>query len=273
MPTRRSFVLGGLGSLFLVACSDDDEDPAAASSSATTAPADPRPTAPTEPPPTGGEEPEAEPSEPSSLTPSDFAELAVCQLLPEEVEGPFYLDDDLARRDLTDGRAGHALRLGLLIVDETCTALESAAVDVWHAAPDGEYSGFGAAGPGTTFLRGTQVSDRNGIVEFATLYPGWYRGRAVHIHVKVHLEDSTLLTTQLVFDDGFSDQVFAAEPYAARGERDTRNDDDRIIGDYETNGTLLTTRPAGDGTLALAVIGVDPSGAAGGQSLLSTSAM
>ena len=73
------------------------------------------------------------------------------------------------------------------------------------------------------------MTNKDGIAEFTTIYPGWYQGRTVHIHAKVHLDSSTVLTTQLYFDDAVTDRVFAAAPYASRGEREVRNDGDGIF--------------------------------------------
>jgi len=80
-----------------------------------------------------------------------------------------------------------------------------------------------------TFLRGAQVADEHGVVQFTTIYPGWYRGRAVHIHAKVHIDRENVLTTQLYFDDDVTDEVYRHPPYDARPNRDTRNADDTII--------------------------------------------
>lgn len=201
----------------------------------------------------------------ATLTAADFADLGTCLLAPEQTEGPFYADVGLERRDITEGLAGHPLRLGIRVVDEDCAALPGAVVDVWHCDVDGDYSAFsdGAgssddAGEGTTFLRGSQVADADGIVEFATNYPGWYQGRTVHVHTKVRINDAEVLTTQLYFPDDVSDEVFIEEPYAGRGERDTRNEDDSIAGDPAAAGNLLTIRSPGSGTVGLVVLGVDP---------------
>ena len=164
----------------------------------------------------------------------------------------------------TGTAAGHALRLGIQVVDADCAPMPGAVVDVWHADSGGDYSAFrdgssgDEAGEGTTFLRGSQVADGDGIVEFATVYPGWYPGRAVHIHTKVRLDDSAVLTTQLYFDDDLTDEVHAEDPYAAHGSRDTRNEDDSIAGDPAANGNQLTASAAAQGTLGLVVLGVDP---------------
>ena len=201
----------------------------------------------------------------ATLTAADFADLGTCLLAPEQTEGPFYADVGLERRDITEGLAGHPLRLGIRVVDEDCAALPGALVDVWHCDVDGDYSAFsdGAgssddAGEGTTFLRGSQVADADGIVEFATNYPGWYQGRTVHIHTKVRIDDAEVLTTQLYFPDDVTDEVFTEDPYAAHGERDTRNEDDGIAGDPAAAGNLLTIRAPGSGTVGLVVLGVDP---------------
>ncbi len=132
---------------------------------------------------------------------------------------------------------------------------------MWHAAPDGEYSGFGAAGAGTAFLRGTQVADRNGIVEFGSLYPGWYRGahrarpregapRGQHAaHHPAGVRRRVLRI-----------EVFAAEPYAAGASATPASDNDRAHRRLREQRHAARAAAVGDGTLALAVIGVDPSG-------------
>jgi len=205
--------------------------------------------------------------DPTTLTAADFAALAPCLLTPEQTEGPFYLSADLERRDITEGRPGHPLRLGLRVVDAACVPVARAVVDVWHADAVGDYSGFvdgshdDEAGEGTTFLRGSQVANDEGIVEFATVYPGWYPGRAVHVHVKAHLDGATVLTSQLYFPEDLTDEVHDEGPYADHGTRDTRNEDDGIAGDPASAGNLVTASATGGGTLGLMVLGVDPSSA------------
>jgi protocatechuate 3,4-dioxygenase beta subunit len=104
-----------------------------------------------------------------------------------------------------------------------------------------------------TYLRGAQVADANGVVRFVTIYPGWYRGRTVHIHLKVHIDKATVLTTQLYFDADLNDQVYATTPYVERTGRDTTNDNDSI---YDETG-LLTVKPQDDGYLGLINLGID----------------
>jgi protocatechuate 3,4-dioxygenase beta subunit len=260
-PTsRRTFLAGGaaLVGAVLAGCAGDDGDgDGSAASPSTDGGASPASTTTTAAAgATSGD---------ATLTAADFADLGTCLLAPEQTEGPFYADVGLERRDITEGLAGQPLRLGIRVVDEDCAALPGAMVDVWHCDVDGDYSAFsdGAgstddAGEGTTFLRGSQVADADGIVEFATNYPGWYQGRTVHIHTKVRINDAEVLTTQLYFPDDVSDEVFTEEPYAGRGERDTRNADDAIAGDPAAAGNLLTIRSPGSSTVGLVVLGVDP---------------
>ena len=204
----------------------------------------------------------------AALTAADFDGLGTCALLPEKTAGPFPLDEQLDRSDITESYPGHPVRLGLRVVDAACAPVAGAAVEVWHADATGDYSAFADGGdgkdegPGTTFLRGTQTAGDDGIVEFLTVYPGWYRGRAVHVHLRVHLDDATVLTSQLFFDEGYTAGVYAEETYAANGLPDTSNARDGIAGDPEAEGTLVVTTAgetsAGAGTLALVNLGVDP---------------
>ncbi len=102
------------------------------------------------------------------------------------------------------------------------------------------------AGTGTddeTFLRGAQVTNADGIVEFKTVYPGWYPGRTVHIHAMVHLDRTSVLTTQLYFDDEFSEQIYAKAPYSQAAGRDSFNSDDSIFDES----LLLTLTGNSDG--------------------------
>jgi protocatechuate 3,4-dioxygenase beta subunit len=158
------------------------------------------------------------------------ASTASCVLTPEMTEGPYFVDGDRVRSDITEGRPGRPLTLRLTVVDATnCRPVESAAVDIWHADAGGDYSAFGDSGPDTTFLRGIQHTDADGIVTFQTIYPGWYQGRAVHIHVKVGVDGNEVHTGQLFFDDDLSGTVFAARPYSTRGDGWLRNADDGIF--------------------------------------------
>jgi len=153
-----------------------------------------------------------------------------CVLTPEMTEGPYYISGEKVRRNITEGRPGAALRLRLSVVDaSTCRPLKGATVDVWHADAGGEYSGFGAGASSRTFMRGIQKTDVHGLAVFDTVYPGWYMGRTVHIHVKVHLGGNVVHTGQLFFSDTVTDKVYKASPYSGRPNRDTRNANDSIF--------------------------------------------
>ena len=156
-------------------------------------------------------------------------------------------DADAIRSDIREGRPGTPLVLALRVrAGDDCAPVENAIVDIWHCDAGGVYSGFDS-GEGERFLRGAQATNEDGIAKFTTIYPGFYQGRTVHIHAKVHLDRQTVLTTQLYFDDAVSDKVFAEDPYAAQGERDQRNDSDGIFDDS----LLLTLERSGEGYLGL----------------------
>ncbi|RIV34442.1 intradiol ring-cleavage dioxygenase [Micromonospora radicis] len=103
------------------------------------------------------------------------------------------------------------------------------------------------------YLRGAQVTNADGIVEFTTIWPGWYRGRTVHIHAMVHLDNARVLTSQVMFDEALNSKIYASQPYAAHTGRDTFNDNDSIYADS----MLLTVREDGDGYLGVINFGVD----------------
>src|SRR5687768_1180315 len=114
-----------------------------------------------------------------------------CPLTPRQTEGPIYFDPRLVRRDIREGRPGAPLRLRLQVVGaEDCAPHPRARVDIWHCDSAGAYTGYDSeSSAGETWLRGTQLADAEGVVEFQTLYPGWYPGRAVHVHVKAWAAD------------------------------------------------------------------------------------
>ena len=245
-----------LGAMF-AACSGDDDTQDAASSTAADAAAPTTTTSTTE---AGGAS--------TPLTAADFAGLGTCVLLPEATAGPFPLDQQFDRRDVTEGYPGHPLRLGLRVLDAKCAAVSGAAVEIWHADASGDYSAFADNGggkdeaEGTTFLRGTQTANGDGIVEFLTVYPGWYTGRAPHVHLRVHVDDTMVLTSQLYFDESYTEGVYREAVYAPFGAPDTTNESDGLAGDPLSEGTLLAPRAAvtaiGRGTVALLNLGIDP---------------
>jgi len=141
-----------------------------------------------------------------------------CEVTPSETEGPFPTHDpeNYERVDIVGDRTGIDLDLNITIrnVNDSCNVLEGAIVDVWHCDKDGNYSEYGGSGMQSTnytnnhFLRGRQESNTSGLVEFATIFPGWYNGRSTHIHVHIYNSDGdSLLVTQIAFPEGDNSAV------------------------------------------------------------------
>jgi protocatechuate 3,4-dioxygenase beta subunit len=210
-------------------------------------------------------------------TPSAVALLRddrACTLTKATIAGPTWFDAHDVRSDIRDGRPGVPLDLAFRVVRQpSCAPLGNAVVDLWQCDAAGIYSGFAGARPGNggdpggrdeygdkqsvatdadRWLRGTQVTGPDGIVTFRTIYPGWYPTRTAHLHLKVHLSEKTVLTTQLFFDDAVSDSVYRLDPYRQHAGRDTRNPTDP----FYSHSALLTTRPAAGGWLAALTLGV-----------------
>ena len=181
-------------------------------------------------------------------SPAGVASGAVsCVLTPEQTEGPYYIAGERVRRNITEGRRGVPLLLRTFVVDaSTCKPIKGAAVDIWHADADGVYSGFGEGASSKTFMRGIQRTNAKGLAIFRSVYPGWYPGRTVHIHVKVHVRGNVVHTGQLYFPDAVTDAVYRKAPYSSRPARDTRNADDSV---YRNGGrrSLVTIRKNGAG--------------------------
>jgi protocatechuate 3,4-dioxygenase beta subunit len=193
--------------------------------------------------------------------PAGVASGAVsCVLAPEQTEGPYYLPDDKVRRNITEGKPGVPLTLRLTVVDvSTCKPIKGAAVDVWHCDAGGVYSGTDVQQTeGFTFLRGIQKTDSKGLATFQTIYPGWYQGRTVHIHVRVSLGGTIVHTGQLYFPDALTDRVYTRTPYSRRPNRDTRNAVDSV---YRNGGnrSVLRMRRSGTGYAGTITMGVQRS--------------
>jgi len=179
-----------------------------------------------------------------------------CTVSPSETAGPFptITPANWDRVDITDGRTGVALTININIINKNanCTALQDAIVDIWHCDKDGNYSEYGGTGMQATnytsvhFLRGRQSTNANGVVGFTSIFPGWYTGRATHIHVHVYNAAGTsLLITQISFPEGTNSAVAtvnAATDYGyTKGMNGyTYNDDDNVFSD-DNNGAELAT--------------------------------
>jgi len=175
--------------------------------------------------------------------------LPACIATPAQTEGPFFADTRLNRSDIRSDPADKSVKDGVplaltlrvsSVTAKGCLPLAGAMVDVWHCDAAGAYSDSDRSTAGKGFLRGYQMTDGVGAARFATIYPGWYPGRAVHIHFKVRVMAGPALghefTSQLYFDDAVSDRVFTRRPYSARGKPDMRNHDDGL---FRRGGTRL----------------------------------
>jgi len=260
LPSRRQVIVGAAAALVLAGCGGDD------GASPTTTVADGDTTASSSASTTAGT---------TTTIPPE-----ACVLSPELAAGPYHLDGHLARADITEGRPGVPLefRVKVLALPD-CTPLEGAAVDVWHCDAGGEYSGFegnslGATQAGGTnderFLRGVQLTDVDGVATFTTIFPGWYEGRTVHIHLQV-LEGGTLADTyagghvahvgQAFFDEDLTADLMATGAYAARTGTRLTNEQDSIFG-QGGSGTITTLTAVGsdptDGYVGEFTCMVDP---------------
>jgi len=206
---------------------------------------------------------------------TDNADAATCVLTPEVTEGPYWIDTRLTRYDVREGRPGLPLVLQFAIVNaKTCRPIRNADVEIWHADASGEYSGFdgGSSGPGgpgggsgpqtkTRYLRGHQRSDALGKASFMTIFPGWYRGRTPHVHMKVHVgsADRVVHTGQVFFNEAIQASVYRSGAYAGRGQPDTPHARDMIYAQAGGSRAVvrLGRRPGGArGYLGRIVIGV-----------------
>jgi protocatechuate 3,4-dioxygenase beta subunit len=185
-----------------------------------------------------------------------------CKARPEQTEGPFFVEEALSRSDIRSDprtgevKAGVPLRITFHVSrlsGASCAPLSGARIDVWHSDAAGRYSdvrGFAASTTGQQFLRGFQLTDATGSAQFLTIFPGWYGGRAVHLHFKIRAAAAAAtyhgFTSQVYFDDALTERVFATEPYASRGRRWMRNGDDAIFRDGGRE-LLLAAEPDGPG--------------------------
>lgn len=187
----------------------------------------------------------------------------LCVVRPALAEGPFFFDEDLNRSDIRpdpstgEAAAGTPLQLEVSVYrlqDGTCAPFPEATVNVWHCDAAGVYSGTGPAAE-RQFLRGYQLTDEQGVARFTTVYPGWYPGRAVHIHFKVRAEGAEF-TSQWFFDEATTAAAYAVEPYAGRGLPNTPNQRDGL---YRQAGEemILSATPEDDAYTARFALAMD----------------
>jgi protocatechuate 3,4-dioxygenase beta subunit len=165
---------------------------------------------------------------------------AECTTKPEQTLGPYPNKANLNRSDIRSGQAGTVLRLKLRVLTSIlCMPISGASVELWQCNALGdysEYSDFGTADQ--NWLRGFQITNASGVVEFVTIYPGWYPGRSVHVHFRIKRQGHADFVSQLYFDDSMTDQVLAQAPYTGHPGTRPRNEDDGIFVDGGSELTL-----------------------------------
>ena len=190
-----------------------------------------------------------------------------CAVTPEETAGPY--PDRLGmvsnaaffRQDITEGRSGLPLLLAINVVNvkNSCSAVANANVEIWQCDAAGNYSEYsqpGYNGTGQTFLRGLQGTDGTGAATFRTIYPGWYMGRATHIHVQVFVNGTVVKTTQIAFPEDVSSAVYRTGVYASHGQNSTTNTGDNVFADGTQYEMATLTGDATNGYTAALTIGI-----------------
>jgi protocatechuate 3,4-dioxygenase beta subunit len=180
----------------------------------------------------------------STTTTTTGSTNATCAVTPTETAGPYPSLTDIFRSDIRDGKTGTLLTLTVKVVNVTaaCAAVANANVEVWHCDSAGNYSEYGTE-TAQTYLRGIQATNSNGEVRFTTIYPGWYQGRATHIHLEVTINGVSRKITQIAFPESVNNTVYRSGVYASRGSNPTSNLSDGIFAD-SLSAELVT--PSGD---------------------------
>jgi protocatechuate 3,4-dioxygenase beta subunit len=182
----------------------------------------------------------------SSGTTTTGSTNAACAVTPSETAGPYPSLTDIFRSDIREGKSGTTLTLTVKVVNVNagCASVANANVEVWHCDSSGNYSEYGTQTT-QTYLRGIQTTNGNGEVTFTTIYPGWYQGRATHIHLEVTTGGVSRKITQIAFPESINNTVYRSGVYASRGSNPTSNLSDGIFAD--SLATELVT-PSGDPT-------------------------
>ena len=175
-----------------------------------------------------------------------------CAVTPNETIGPFPSTRDLLRSDVRDGKDGVVLALTLRVVNANagCAPVQGANVEIWHVDAAGNYSQYGGQTT-VNFLRGIQATNAAGEVAFTTVYPGWYQGRATHIHVEVTQNGVSRKVTQIAFPESVNDEVHRSAVYASRGTNPTTNLRDGIFADSLASEIVTPTGSPTSGYSAL----------------------
>ena len=195
-----------------------------------------------------------------------------CSVTPSETAGPFptITPSSLVKSDITMDRTGVAFTIKIIIknTNASCAVLKDAIVDIWHCDKDGYYSEYGGTSMQSVnyttvhFLRGRQTTDANGLVTFTSIFPGWYSGRATHIHVHIYNASGTsLLVTQIAFPEGTNSAVALVNASSANGYTKgmsgyTYNSSDNVFSDSVANELAAITGSVSEGFVLTHTINV-----------------
>jgi protocatechuate 3,4-dioxygenase beta subunit len=176
--------------------------------------------------------------------PNPFGTATTCAMIDAVTEGPCTTQTSVDREDVSEGWTGLPVRLAIRIVDTSCGPVTGATVKIWHTNLAGSYSGVtpnpqmcltDQSYSTANFFRGTRTTDADGIVYFDTCFPGWYRGRAVHIHFQVTSGSTTYKVSQLFFPEDLTQAIFASHPeYTQYGQPDTTFANDMVMSGIPT---------------------------------------
>ncbi len=236
---RRAIAGTVLTPVLMQACSSDDTDITPTTGTTTTTPG-------------------------STTTTTGTTTTGSCVVTDTETDGPYPLYNSrgsaLQRVDIREGKTGLQLDMTITVqnVNNGCAVLPNARVDIWYCDKDGYYSGYSNSGylctqnnTTKTFLRGLQYADSAGQVKFTGIYPGWYQGRATHLHVQVYVDNTLKLTSQIAFPEDINTAVYNTDLYKAHGQNSLKNSGDSILRDSLDNelATVVANSATGGYTL------------------------
>jgi len=197
------------------------------------------------------------PTSPSTTPSATTSTNSACVVTPTETLGPYPSLTDLVRSDIREGKTGTVLTLTIKVVNvnNSCGAVAGANVEIWHVDAAGNYSQYGTQ-TAQTYLRGIQTTNSNGEVTFTTIYPGWYQGRATHIHVEVTINGVSRKVTQMAFPESVNNAVHSSGVYASRGNNPMTNLSDGIFADSLSSELVTPTGSAASGYAATFQVGI-----------------
>ena len=198
--------------------------------------------------------------EDTAVNPTTTTNSGACKLTDTEEVGPFPLyekrDTSIVHTDITDGKTGVPLSISITVrnVNNNCNVVPNASVVIWHCDKDGYYSGYVNQGylgnqdnTTKTFCRGMATTDASGVVQFKSIYPGWYQGRATHIHAQIYVGGQLKLSTQMAFPEEINAVVHATDLYKIHGQNTTKNTTDNVFKDSLSSDLAVVTANAATG--------------------------